>query len=134
MAFVATGRYRSFSPKKRKDNDQQDERETCDFEGANLVISIENKFINIREEFVCPRNPYSSEGNICMDAVEDQDQCTCTLPSGTDELYPANKPLPLVPAHCRSEYYRYRLTEAYWRRLRHDGLEKERTKSGTQEC
>ena len=132
MAFGAMGRGRSISLKKRKGTNQQDAKEACGLEGASSVDSIENKFNN-RKEFECPHNPSSSEGNISMDAFGDQDQCTCTLSSGSDGPYPANKALPSFPAYCRSANCRYRLREEYWRKLRLGGLEKERQKSGTQE-
>lgn len=77
-AFGATGRGRSISPKKRKGTYRQDAKAACGLEGASLVDTIKNKFNN-REEFECPQNPSPSEGNGSMDAIGDQDQCTCTL-------------------------------------------------------
>lgn len=132
IAFGATGRGRSISPKKRKGTYQQDAKAACGLEGASLVDTIKNKFNN-REEFECPHNPSPSERNDSMDTIGDQDQCTCTLSSGSDRPYPENKALPSLPAYCRSAICPYRLREEYWRRLRLEGLEKERQKSGPQE-
>lgn len=132
MAFGATGRGRSISPKERKGTYQQDAKAACGLEGASLVDTIKNKFHN-REEFECPHNPSPSEGNGSMDTIGDQDQCTCTLSSGSDRPYPENKALPSLPAYCRSAICPNRLREEYWRNLRLDGLEKERQKPGTQE-
>lgn len=56
MAFGATGRGRSISPKKRKGTYQQDAKAACGLEVASLVDTIKNKFNN-REEFECPHNP-----------------------------------------------------------------------------
>ena len=121
----AMGRGRSISLKKRKGTNQQDAKEACGLEGASSVDSIEYMFNN-REEFECPHNPSSSKGNISIDTFGDQDHCTCTLSSGSDGPYPANKALPSFPAYCRSANCRYRLREEYWRKLRLGGLEKER--------
>lgn len=107
-SFRANDRGRSNSPRKRKGTDQQDAKEACRSKGAR-------------------------EGHTSINAIEDQDQCTCTLSSGFDGPYPANKPLSSYPAYCRSANCRYLITEEYWRKLRTDGLEKEREKSGTQE-
>ena len=123
-SFRAKGRGRSNSPKKRKGTDQQDAKEAYGSKGASSGDFIEHK---------CPHNSSSSEGHTSINAIGDQDQCTCTLTSGSDGPYPANKPLSSFPAYCRSANCRYLIKEEYWRRLRLDGLEKEREKSGTQE-
>lgn len=113
----------ALTSKKRKGNNQQDTEEACYLPGANFVDSIENNFDN-REEFKYPHNPSSSEENMRMGAIEDQDQFTCTISSGSDGPHPANKALPSFPAYCPSANCRYRLREVYWRRLKLDGLEK----------
>ena len=123
-SFRATGRGRSNSPKKRKGTDQQDAKEACGSKDASS-----GEFI----DFKCPHNSSSNEGHTSMNDIGDQDQCTCTLSSGSDGPYPANKELSSFPTYCRSANCRYRIREEYWRRLRLDGLEKERQKSGTQE-
>ncbi|MCJ1349955.1 hypothetical protein MMC31_008198 [Peltigera leucophlebia] len=123
-SFGATGRGRSNSPKKRKGPDQQDAKEACGSKGASSGDFI---------DFKCPQNPSFSEEHTSMNAIGDQDQCTCALSSGSDGPYSADKPLSSFPAYCRSTNCRYRIRKEYWRRLRLDGLEKERQKSGTQE-
>lgn len=123
-SFRAKGRGRSNSPKKRKGTDQEDAKEECGSKGASSGDFIEHK---------CPHNSSSSEGHTSINAIGDQDQCTCTLSSGSDGPYPANKPLSSFPVYCRSANCRYLIREENWRRLRLDGLEKEREKSGTQE-
>ena len=97
MAFGATGRGRRISPKKRKGTYQQDAKAACGLEGASLVDTIKNKFNN-REEFECPQNPSPSEGNGSMDAIGDQDQCTCTLSSGSDRPYPEKQNASIFPS------------------------------------
>ena len=123
-SFGATGRGRSNSPKKLKGTNQQDAKEACGSKGAGL-----GNFI----DFNCPHNSSSSEGHTSMNGIRDQDQCTCTLSSGSDGPYLANKAPSAFSAYCRSANCRYRIREEYWRRLGLDGLEKERQKSGTQE-
>ena len=135
-AFFRGGR--SNSPKKRKGTEQQDSKEACGSKGASSGDFIEHKCpLNSSSSEghtrINPLNSSSSEGHTRINAIGDQDQCTCTLSSGSDGPHPANKPLSSFPAHCRSASCRHLIREEYWRKLRLDGLEREREKSGTQE-
>lgn len=121
-SFRTNGRGRSNSPNKRKSADQQHAKEACGLKSASSDDFIKHK---------CRHNSSSSEGQISINAIANQDQCTCTLSSGSDGPYPVNKPLLSFPAYCRSANCRYLIREEYWRRLRLDGLEKEREKLGT---
>ncbi|MCJ1348393.1 hypothetical protein MMC31_006625 [Peltigera leucophlebia] len=112
-SFRAKGRGRSNSPKKRKGTDQEDAKEACGSKGASS-----GDFIQHRR----PHNSSSGEGHTNINAIGDQDPCTCTSSSGSDGPYPEKNPA----VYCRSANCRYL-------RLRLDGLEKERERSGTQE-
>lgn len=123
-SFGATGRGRSNNSNKRKGADQQDAKEACGSKGASSSDFIDSK---------CPPHSSSGEGHTSMNAIEDQDQCTFALSSGSEGPYSVDKPLLSFPTFCQSANCRSRTREEYWGKLKLDGLEKERQKSGTKE-